>query len=143
MTTIIRSISKLTVLILISLFSLATYATDFDEQGLTCNGKKQIIESQIGLAKKNNNIHRIQGLEKALYAVNTHCTNDELEAKYKKEITEKTAKVTERQQELADAQGKGNQQKIAKQKTKLSEAEKELSEAKIKLTAFYQELSAK
>lgn len=55
------------------------------------------------MAKKNNNIHRIQGLEKALYAVNTHCTNDELEAKYKKEITEKTAKVTERQQELADA----------------------------------------
>lgn len=40
-----------------------------------------------------------------------------LEAKYKKEVSEKTAKVKERQHEFAEAQIKGNQQKIAKQKS--------------------------
>lgn len=117
MKTIIRSERILTIIVLTSLLSFTTYAANYDEQSLTCNDKKQSIKKQIDLAKKNNNINLAQGMEKALYEININCTNDKLEAKYKKEVSEKTAKVKERQHEFAEAQIKGNQQKIAKQKS--------------------------
>ncbi|OCG23221.1 hypothetical protein A9G11_06375 [Gilliamella sp. wkB108] len=127
-----------------STFSLATYASNQNvEEGLTCSSKQQAIETQIQYAKKNNETSRVQGLEKALHQVTTFCTNDKLEARYKLDIHEKTMKVAERQKELAEAQAKGNQQKIAKQDLKLRDAEKELSDAQAKLVAFHEEIAAK
>ncbi|OCG03148.1 DUF1090 domain-containing protein [Gilliamella sp. wkB112] len=138
MKTTSKLISKLSILVLVSLFSLASYAANQDEdEQLTCGGKKQAIEAQINLAKKNNNIYRLQGLETALNEVNTHCTIAKLEDEYKKEVSEKTAKVAERQQELAEAQAKGNQQKIADKQAKLKDAESELATANAKLAKFY------
>lgn len=140
----IRSLSKLTIFTLINIVSFGIYASNHDiEQGLTCDSKKQAIETQIDYAKQNNETFRVQGLEKALHQVKTFCTNDKLEAKYKIDILEKTNKVTKRQDELAEAQIEGKQQKIAEQKLKLRDAEKELSEAQAKLTSFQQELAEK
>ncbi|OCG07765.1 hypothetical protein A9G13_06010 [Gilliamella sp. wkB178] len=142
MKTTTKLIGKLSILALVSLFSLASYAANQDEdQQLTCSGKKQAIEEQINFAKKNNNIHRVQGLETALNEVNTHCTDAELENKYKKEVSEKTAKVTERQQELAKAKVEGKQQKIADKQAKLKDAESELAAANAKLAKFYQQIT--
>ena len=153
MKSVIRLISKLSVITLAISLSFGTYASNEQLEGLTCESKKQAIEKQIDYAKKNNNSHQIQGLEKALRNVNKHCSNDDLEAKYKKEINEKSNKVAERTKELEQAKSKAkdkdkdkdkdNEQKIVKQQTKLADAEKELNEAKTKLSDFYKELGAK
>ncbi|MWN06426.1 DUF1090 domain-containing protein [Gilliamella sp. Pas-s95] len=139
MKSVIQVITKVTIITLASLFSLGAYASEHSE-GLTCESKKQTIETQIDYAKKNNNSHQVQGLEKALHDVNNYCSNDELEEKYNKKIQEKTDKVVERTQELNQAKTKGDEHKIAKQQVKLADAEKELNEAKAELAKFYQEL---
>ncbi|MCO6537992.1 MAG: DUF1090 domain-containing protein [Gilliamella sp.] len=143
MKSVIRLISKLSVITLAISLSFGTYASNEQLEGLTCESKKQSIEKQIDYAKKNNNSHQIQGLEKALREVNEHCSNDDLEAKYKKKINEKSNKVAERTKELEQARAKGNKQKIIKQQTKLSDAKMELDEAKTKLSDFYKELGSK
>ncbi|OCG63848.1 DUF1090 domain-containing protein [Gilliamella sp. GillExp13] len=147
MKSVIRLVSKLSVITLAISLSFGAYASNEQLKGLTCESKKQAIEKQIDYAKKNNNSHQIQGLEKALRNLNKHCSNDDLEAKYKKEINEKSNKVAERTKELEQAKSKAkdkdNEQKIVKQQTKLADAEKELNEAKSKLSDFYKELGAK
>lgn len=143
MKSVIRLISKLSVITLAISLSFGAYASNEQLKGLTCESKKQSIEKQIDYAKKNNNSHQIQGLEKALREVNEHCSNDDLEAKYKKKINEKSNKVAERTKELEQARAKGNKQKIIKQQTKLADAEMELDEAKTKLSDFYKELGSK
>ncbi|MFQ0993725.1 DUF1090 domain-containing protein [Gilliamella sp. BG2] len=149
MKSVIRLISKLSVITLAISLSFGAYASNEQLKGLTCESKKQAIEKQIDYAKKNNNSHQIQGLEKSLRNLNKHCSNDDLEAKYKKEINEKSNKVAERTKELEQAKSKSkakdkdNEQKIVKQQTKLADAEKELNKAKTKLSDFYKELGAK
>ncbi|OCG16900.1 hypothetical protein A9G24_00650 [Gilliamella sp. App6-5] len=142
MKSVIRVITKVTIITLLGLFSLGAYASEHAE-GLTCESKKQTIETQIEYAKKHNNSHRVKGLEKALHDVNKHCSNDDLEAKYKKNVSDKSNKVAERTQALAKAKAKGNEHKIAKQQAKLAEVEQELNEAKTELAKFYQELKLK
>ncbi|WP_085246648.1 DUF1090 domain-containing protein [Gilliamella mensalis] len=139
MKSVIRVMTKVTIITLASLFSLGAYASEHSE-GLTCESKKQTIETQIDYAKKNNNSHQVQGLEKALHDINNYCSNDKLEEKYNKKIQEKTDKVVKRTQKLNQAKTKGNEHKIAKQQAKLADAEKELNEAKAELAKFYQEL---
>ncbi|OCG72002.1 hypothetical protein A9G43_03410 [Gilliamella sp. Occ3-1] len=136
-------VCKLSIITLAISFSFGAYASNGQSEGLTCESKKQSIEKQIGYVKKNNNSHQIQGLEKALSEVNEHCSNDDLEAKYNKRISEKSNKVAERTKELEQARAKGNKQKIIKQQTKLADAEMELDEAKTKLSDFYKELGSK
>ncbi|MCO6553772.1 MULTISPECIES: DUF1090 domain-containing protein [unclassified Gilliamella] len=149
MKSVIRLVSKLSVITLAISLSFGAYASNEQLKGLTCESKKQAIEKQIDYAKKNNNSHQIQGLEKSLRNLNKHCSNDDLEAKYKKEINEKSNKVAERTKELEQAKSKSkakdkdNEQKIVKQQTKLADAEKELNKAKTKLSDFYKELGAK
>ncbi|OCG18801.1 MULTISPECIES: DUF1090 domain-containing protein [unclassified Gilliamella] len=142
MESVIRVMTKVSIITLASLLSFGAYASNQTE-GLTCENKKQAIETQIDYAKKHNNAHRVKGLEKALHDVNKHCSNDDLEAKYKKNVSDKSNKVAERTQALAKAKAKGNEHKIAKQQAKLADAEKELNEAKAELAKFYQELKLK
>ncbi|WP_176701070.1 DUF1090 domain-containing protein [Gilliamella sp. Bif1-4] len=141
---LIKSTNKLIFFtLMIITFMSSVYALNHEEyQGVTCFSKKQRIEKQIDYSKKNGNFYRIQGLEKALHDINTYCNDDDLEAKYKQKMIEKTKKVTEKEQDLAKALSKGDPQKIAKQKLKLNNAQKELSEAKTKLAEFYEEIKA-
>lgn len=139
----VKTISKISIITLAMAFSFGVYASDLNTfDGTTCASKKQAIETQIDYAKKNNNTHRVQGLEKALSDVNAYCTNDSLEAKYKERVQEKTNKVAEREQELAEAKAKGDMKKIAKQEAKLQENKAELSEAQTKLAEFYKDLKS-
>ncbi|MWP62961.1 DUF1090 domain-containing protein [Gilliamella sp. Pas-s25] len=149
MKSVIRVMTKVTIITLASLFSLGAYASEHSE-GLTCESKKQTIETQIDYAKKNNNSHQVQGLEKALHDVNNYCSNDELETKYKLKVIEKTKKLAEKNKELTEKNKafvkhnrKSDQEKIAKLKTKLSEAEQELVQAKQNLAGYYNEIKTR
>ncbi|HBZ8092993.1 DUF1090 domain-containing protein [Klebsiella variicola] len=99
-----------------------------------CEAKRQDIEQQIRYALSNGNDHRIAGLEKALSEVNAHCTDSGLRAEREADVREKTRKVTEREQELAEARADGRADKIRKKERKLDEARAELEEARAALT---------
>ncbi|ELH8609736.1 DUF1090 domain-containing protein [Enterobacter asburiae] len=99
-----------------------------------CETKRQDIEQQIRYARSNGNDHRIAGLEKALSEVNAHCTDSGLRAEREADVREKTRKVEEREQELAEARSDGRADKIRKKERKLDEARAELAEARAALT---------
>ena len=147
----IRLLSKLSIITLVTAFSVNSYATSNDEyRGLTCDAKKQAIQTKINQAKTANNTNEVTGLEKALQEVNTNCKDETLEEKYKRLIVEKTKDVTDKTKELAKktkeyAKDKVNahQDKIDALKAKLNEAEKELADAKEKLADYYKQLTSK
>ena len=93
-----------------------------------CEAKRQDIEQQIRYARSNGNDHRIAGLEKALSEVNAHCTDSGLRAEREADVREKTRKVEEREQELAEARSDGRADKIRKKERKLNETRAALEE---------------
>lgn len=99
-----------------------------------CQAKKQEIEQQIQWAQQQGNTHRVAGLQQALSEVNDHCTDSGLEKQRHERVNEKTRKVREREEDLAEAQAKGDRQKIARQQRKLEEAREELRESQAQLT---------
>ncbi len=147
----IRLLSKLSIITLVTAFFVNSYATSNDEyQGLTCDAKKQAIQTKINQAKTANNTNEVTGLEKALQEVNTNCKDETLEEKYKRLIIEKTKDVTDKTKELAEktkeyAKDKVNahQDTIDALKAKLNDAEKELADAKDKLADYYKQLTSK
>lgn len=147
---VIKLVSKLSILTLLTTCSMNSFAQNHQSEGLTCESKKQAIQAEIEQAKNHNNSHKVTGLEKALDEVNTHCSNANLESKYKQDIAEKTDKVAERKNELAQKtekyakdSKKFDQEKIDKLKAKVQKAEQELADAKQKLADYYQQVAVK
>lgn len=84
-------LSKLSIITLVTVFSVNSYASSNDaHEELTCDAKKQAIETKIEQAKKANNTFKVTGLEKALQQVDTNCSDETLEQKYKKLVDEKS-----------------------------------------------------
>lgn len=123
-------------------FTASSYAAADQFDGLTCAGKQIAIQTQLDFAKKANNTYRAEGLQKALDDVNTYCTNDSLEEKYKDKVEDKLENLQDKQEDLQEAQLKGDTKKIAKQEMKVQKAEYELKEAQDHLDAFYKALKA-
>ncbi|ATM87552.1 DUF1090 domain-containing protein [Yersinia massiliensis] len=117
--------SLLLVLPIIMFTSTAHAALD-DE----CAVKAKEIQQQIDYAKQHGNTRRAAGLQTALKEVKNNCTAESLEADRQKKIRQKQHDVTERQEELKEAQQKGDADKISKQQKKLAEAQAELKQAK-------------
>ena len=92
-----------------------------------CQEKEQDIQREIGYAEKHNNQNRIDGLKKALSEVQAHCTDSKLRADHQEKIAEQKDEVREREQDLKEAEQKGDADKVAKREHKLQEAKKELN----------------
>ena len=144
-------LSKLSIITLVTAFSVNSYASSNDaHEELTCDAKKQAIETKIEQAKKANNTFEVTGLEKALQQVNTNCSDETLEQKFKRLVDEKSKNVSDKTKELAEktkeyekAGVDANQDKIDALKSKLHDAEKELSEAKNNLADYYEKAKTK
>lgn len=111
------------------LFTTASFAASQPE---TCATKQNEIQKQIDEARAHNNQNRVDGLEKALRENKEHCTEAGLQAEKQKKIEEKREKVAEREQELKEAQAKGDHDKVIKKQHKLDEAKSGLKEAEAK-----------
>lgn len=112
------------------LVSPATLAGDL----LTgCAGKRQSIERQIADARSQGNTHRQAGLEKALAEVTANCTDESLRQEREAEVREAREEVRERENDLKEAQAKGDAEKIATRQAKLAEAREELNQAEAEL----------
>ncbi|MBC3252166.1 hypothetical protein BFS14_17375 [Serratia fonticola] len=108
-----------------------------------CAIKEQKLREQLEYATRYGNVHRVEGLNRALANVQTYCHGGykgrynryddapatqpfEFDRQY--EIAKKQRKVEKRKQELYEAQLKGKPSKIAKRQRKLAEAEFELKQ---------------
>ena len=144
-------LSKLSIITLVTAFSVNSYASSNDaHEELTCDAKKQAIETKIEQAKKANNTFEVTGLEKALQQVDTNCSDETLEQKYKRLVDEKSKNVSDKTKELAEKTKEyekdgvdAKQDKIDALKSKLHGAEKELSEAKNNLADYYENAKTK
>ena len=144
-------LSKLSIITLVTAFSVNSYASSNDaHEELTCDAKKQAIETKIEQAKKANNTFEVTGLEKALQQVDTNCSDETLEQKFKRLVDEKSKNVSDKTKELAEKTKEyekdgvdAKQDKIDALKSKLHDAEKELSEAKNNLADYYEKAKTK
>ena len=94
-----------------------------------CEAKITRIEREVGQAQAQGRQHQIAGLQRALRATQSHCTDASLAADRESDIKKATKEVAEREQKLAKAQAKGDAQKIASQQADLDKARSELVQA--------------
>lgn len=99
-----------------------------------CAAKRHNIEQQIRQAETHENSYRLDGLKKAYAEVVATCTDASLKKEREADIRKKQQKVSEREQELQDANASGRTDKIAKKRAKLEEARAELLAAEAELT---------
>lgn len=109
--------------------------TAFAEEALTgCAAKRHNIELQIRQAETHENHYRVEGLKKAYAEVVATCTDASLRKEREADVLKKQQKVSEREQELQEANASGRADKIAKKRAKLEEARDALLEAEAQLT---------
>ena len=108
---------------------LALAATPLLAAEPACAAKITRIELEVGQAQAQGRQHQIAGLQKALRATQSNCTDASLAADRESDIQKATKKVAEREQKLAKAQAKGDAQKIARQQADLEEARSALVNA--------------
>ena len=112
-----------------SLLALAATPLLAAEPSAACAAKVARIEFEVGQAQAQGRQHQIAGLQRALRATQSNCTDASLAAERESDIKKATKKVAEREQKLAKAQAKGDAQKIASQQADLDEARSELVNA--------------
>ena len=94
-----------------------------------CAAKIARIEAEVGLAQAQGRQHQIAGLQKALRATQSNCTDAALAADRERDIKKATEKVADREQKLARAQARGDSRKIASQQADLDKARSDLAQA--------------
>ncbi len=114
-----------------------------------CATKQAVLEKEITIARQFGNSNKIAGLEKALAEVNAHCTRASVAAdarkdveKLEKKLADKQSDIREVQNDLRQAQQKGDPSKIAKYQRKLSEKQTDLQEIQQKLNTARTELTS-
>lgn len=91
-----------------------------------CQEKEQDIQREISYAEKHHNQNRIDGLNRALSEVRANCSDGKLKAEHQQKIAKQQAEIAERQNDLREAEQKGDADKISKRQRKLDEAQQEL-----------------
>lgn len=113
-------------------FSLPVFADDVPQRG--CAAKLDAISQQMEQAKTTGNTYKVPGLEKAYQEVVAHCTDDKLYAERLAKVQALEDKLTERQNELAQAVKEGKpMDKVSKKQAKVAEVESELTKARAEL----------
>lgn len=100
-----------------------------DEPQGGCAAKRQVLQEKIEAARENGNSHELDGLQRALGNIEAQCDDDSLHRERLASVEEARQEVQEREMDLRDAMGKGDQEKIAKRQAKLAEARAELEQA--------------
>nr|WP_256835563.1 DUF1090 domain-containing protein [Pseudomonas oleovorans] len=100
-----------------------------------CATKRQVIEEKIEAARKNGNTQQLDGLQRALGNVEMNCDDATLHSDRLASVKEAREEVQEREMDLREAMGKGDQEKIAKRQAKLAEARAELEQAEAEARA--------
>lgn len=116
---------------LLSLMLIATpfMLTQAEETSPACAYKQAHLQDEIEAAKTAKDFRKVAGLEKALKISKRSCTDEALEDQRLARIEKSKREVAEREQELLDAEKKGDRKKILKKQQKLQQAIVDLKEA--------------
>ncbi|WP_275545563.1 DUF1090 domain-containing protein [Pseudomonas sp. Marseille-Q0931] len=95
-----------------------------------CAVKRQVLQEKIDAAQQSGNTRELDGLRRALGNVDAHCEDASLHEERLASVKEAREEVQEREKDLREAMGTGDQEKIAKRQAKLAEARAELQQAK-------------
>lgn len=105
-----------------------------------CQNKAVNIQQQLEHAQGQNNPHRVQGLQRALNAVENGCTNESVLNDATDEVKKSLAEVQERQADFEEALSDGDEGDIQKRRVKLEEATQELERHTQQLNALQQQV---
>lgn len=94
-----------------------------------CAAKQAAIEQQLVQAREAGRKGRIAGLENALKAHRSKCTDEGLRRERQAAVEKAEQEVLERERDVWAAQSDGRDSKILRRQEKLDEARRELSEA--------------
>lgn len=122
----IRQTALLGLLLAANLNATSILAAEADSG---CATKRQVIEEKIEAARQNGNSHELDGLQRALGNVAANCDDATLHSERLASVEQARQEVEEREMDLREAIGKGDQEKIAKRQAKLAEARAELQQA--------------
>ena len=111
---------RIALLLVLSSLSASAFAIS------PCQEKEQDIQREISYAEKHHNQNRIDGLNRALSEVRANCSDSKLKAEHQQKIAKQQAEIAERQNDLREAEQKGDADKISKRQRKLDEAQQEL-----------------
>lgn len=114
---------------IVGLLVVAVATSAKAETSAACALKRQDIQEQMAHAKAAGRSQQVAGLEKALAANQAYCSDAGLEQERAEAIEKAQRKVTEREQELAQAQAKAEPEKIANKQAKLAQARQQLAQA--------------
>ena len=95
-----------------------------------CAAKRAEIEQQIVHAKAHGRSQELKGLQRALKANQSNCTDASLARERDARIAKAEREVAERERELAKAERGGDGKKIERRRAKLEEANAELTAAR-------------
>ncbi|MFG6666276.1 DUF1090 domain-containing protein [Halomonas sp. HNIBRBA4712] len=101
-----------------------------------CADKAADVNAQLEHARAQNDVHRVEGLERALHAIEHDCTNESVLDDAREEVQESLQDVQERQADFEQALDEGDDGDIQKRREKLEEATRELEEDTAALNAL-------
>lgn len=100
-----------------------------------CAVKRQVLQDKIEAAQQSGNSQELDGLRRALGNVDAHCDDASLHEERLASVKEAREEVQEREKDLREAIGTGDQEKIAKHQARLAEARAELEQAEAEANA--------
>lgn len=114
---------KALLLVLIGALPLMASADD-----ALCEQKAVEVSAQLEHAQAKGNAHRVEGLERALAAIEQGCSNESVLEDAREDVRESLAEVHTRQAEFEQAMQSGDESGARKRRLKLEEATLELEE---------------
>ena len=121
---------SLTAVTLAGLLALSCATAGAATPSAACQAKRSSIETEITQAKANGHPEKVAGLQRALKANASGCSDASLAAARDADIRKAEHKVKALERDLTRAEKKGKPEKIARQKAKLEAARSELEVAK-------------
>lgn len=106
-----------------------------------CESKASDVRQQLEHAKSQGNQQRVDGLQRALEAIDSDCTNASVLNDATDDVKESLAEVQERQADFEEALSDGDEGDIQKRRVKLEEATQELEMHTQELNALQSQIS--
>lgn len=106
-----------------------------------CESKATDIRQQLEHAQSQGNQQRVEGLQRALDAIESNCTNESVLNDATDEVKASLAEVQERQADFEEALSDGDEDDIQKRRVKLEEATQELEMHTQELNALQSQIT--